>query len=153
MWVDIGSARGRKNVATQERKPFVKRTSGCWDIRLTKGRPAGPLILILSVILRYTRPLVISNRLMLSTGQGQCRVKWGHRIKVVSVSCDTCFMVPLGRIIRWGHSFSHLTQDQVKFRSKMSGLEIQKCSLKKHTYVVQFCLRIPKVSSVLMPDN
>ena len=46
--VEIGSTHGRKNVATQERKLFAKRTCGCWDINLAKAwrRPAGkPLML------------------------------------------------------------------------------------------------------------
>ena len=56
IWVGIGSTRGRKNVATQERKPFVKRTCGCWAISLVKAwpRPAGRLYWLFSVILTDT---------------------------------------------------------------------------------------------------
>ena len=35
--VEVGSVHGRRNVATQERKPFVERTCGCWDISLWKA--------------------------------------------------------------------------------------------------------------------
>ena len=37
--VEVGSAHGRKNVATHKRKPFVKRTCDCWDISLSKPWP------------------------------------------------------------------------------------------------------------------
>ena len=45
---------------------------------------------------------------------------------IARVSCDTCFMGHLESRIRWWHSFSYLTQSQVKFRSKESNLGAQK---------------------------
>ena len=59
-WMGVDCIHGRKNVSTPERKPFVKRICGCWNISLAKagprpaGRPAGRSCWLFSVILKET---------------------------------------------------------------------------------------------------
>ena len=62
---------------------------------------------------------------------------------VACVSCDTCFMGYLGRRIRWLRWFLNFARWKVNVRSN----QIKKAQITKHTYLVQFFLRIKKYNS------
>ena len=67
--------------------------------------------------------------------------------------CDTCFLGHFGRRIRWKHSFLRPTHSEVKVRSKSGQLWLNRQTqnfILKHAYIVQFCLRIQKMTFILM---
>ena len=77
--IEVGFTHGRRNGATHDKKPFVKRTCGCWDISLKIKRVTTASRPLIPTYLCYyhrdnralPRPLIIStlrNSLMTALG-------------------------------------------------------------------------------------
>ena len=64
-----------------------------------------------------------------------------------TIFVNTCFVGHLRGRIQWQHSFSHLTQSQVRSRNQISELNIN--LKKKLTNGIYFCFSIPKMSLLL----
>ena len=78
---------------------------------------------------------------------------WSSYENIARLSGGTCFTGPLGRRIRWWHSFLLLTKGQVKFRSKRQKFEIWNFLLKIYICRAVLVSRIPKTSFVLTYDS
>ena len=76
--------------------------------------------------------------------------------KCCECRCDTCFMGNFGRRNRWKHSFLYLTHLEVKVSSRPSKwgqIAKHKIFILNHAHIVQFCLRILKMTFILMYNN